>query len=99
MTVLVIGSVVVQPGRLREAIALSQEHVKRSRTEPGCTSHAVHQDTENPDRLVFVEQWSDQAALAQHFKVPASREFVRALSALAVGAPSMSIYEASELNA
>jgi quinol monooxygenase YgiN len=99
MTVLVIGSVVVQPGRLREAIALSQEHVKRSRTEPGCKSHAVHQDTENPDRLVFVEHWSDQAALAQHFKVPASREFVRALSALAVGVPSMAIYEAAELNA
>jgi len=96
--VLVIGSVVVQPGRLREAIALSQEHVARSRKEPGCKAHAVYQDTENPDRLVFVEQWSDQAALAQHFKVPASRAFVKALSASAVGAPSMTIYEAEELN-
>ena len=95
--ILVIGNVIIQNGRLPEAIALSQEHVARSRTEPGCKAHAVHQDTENPNRLVFVEQWSDQAALAEHFNVPAARAFVRALSALATAPPSMSIYEATEL--
>src|ERR1041385_206927 len=95
--ILVIGSVIVQDRRLPEALALSQEHVARSRTEPGCKAHAVHRDTENPNRLVFVEQWSDQAALAQHFRVPASRAFVKSLSALATAAPSMSIYEATEL--
>jgi quinol monooxygenase YgiN len=95
--VLVIGSVIVKDGHLPAAIALSREHVARSRTEPGCEAHAVHQDTENPNRLVFVEQWSDPAALAAHFKVPASRAFVKALSALATAAPSMSIYEAREL--
>lgn len=97
--VLVIGSVVVRDGQLAEAIALSREHVARSRTEPGCKAHSVHQDTENPNRLVFVEQWSDQAALAEHFKVPASRSFVKALAALATTAPSMSVYEATELRA
>lgn len=95
--VLVIGSVIVKEGQLAQAIALSQEHVARSRKEPGCNAHAVHQDTENPNRLVFVEQWSDQAALAEHFKVPASRAFVKALSALAASAPLMSVYEATEL--
>ena len=97
--ILVIGSVIVQNDRLPAAIALSQEHVARSRAEPGCKAHAVHQDTENPNRLVFVEQWTDQAALARHFSVPASRTFVKALSALATAAPSMSIYEATELQA
>jgi quinol monooxygenase YgiN len=47
--VLVLGSVLIHPGRLDEAIALSQEHVARSRAEPGCKAHAVHQDTENPE--------------------------------------------------
>lgn len=97
--VLVIGSVIVKDGQLQPAIALSQEHVARSRKEPGCMAHAVHQDTENPNRLVFVEQWSDQGALAEHFKVPASRAFVKALAALATTAPAMSIYEATELRA
>jgi quinol monooxygenase YgiN len=96
--ILVLGNVVVQDGRIAEALRISLEHVARSRAEPGCIAHAVHQDTENPQRLVFVEQWSDQAALAQHFTIPASRQFVRALGQLAAQPPAMSIYEAEQLS-
>lgn len=95
--ILVLGSVTAQSGRIQEALGLSQVHVARSRAEPGCIAHAVHIDAENPDRLVFVEQWADQAALAQHFQVAASRDFVRALTRLATETPSMSIYEATQL--
>lgn len=95
--ILVIGSVIAQSGRTQEALGLSQEHVARSRTEPGCIAHAVHIDAENPNRLVFVEQWADQAALAQHFRVAASRDFVRILAGLAMETPSISIYEATQL--
>ena len=91
--ILVLGSVIVKEGGVSEALALSQEHVGRSRAEPGCVAHAVHIDAENPSRLVFVEQWSSEAALWEHFKVPASRAFARALAGLATEAPSMAIYE------
>ena len=93
--ILVIGSVVAREGCLPEALALSREHVNRSRAEPGCIAHAVHQDTENPQRLVFVEQWLSQEALWQHFAVPASRTFARSLEALAAESPSLAIYEAA----
>lgn len=95
--ILVIGSVTVRDKGFDQALALSQEHVARSRAEPGCLAHAVHIDAENPLRLVFVEQWSDPAALAQHFKVPASRAFAKALSGLAVEPPAMAVYEAAQL--
>ena len=88
----------VQDGRIAEALRISLEHVARSRAEPGCLAHAVHQDAENLQRLVFVEQWSDQAALAEHFKVPASRQFVKALAQLAAQPPAMSIYAAEQLS-
>ena len=97
--ILVIGSVTAKPGRYQEALALSQEHVARSRTEPGCVSHAVHRDTENPDRLVFVEEWLDQASLQQHFKVAASRAFAKALGELASQEPTMTVYDAAKLGA
>lgn len=93
--ILVIGSVVAHEDRFAEALAMSLEHVARSRTEPGCLAHAVHQDAENPRRLVFVERWSDQAALAEHFRVPAARAFAKTLAALAAEPPSLSIYEAT----
>jgi quinol monooxygenase YgiN len=57
----------------------------------------VHIDCENPLRLVFIEQWADRAALAAHFAVPASRNFVRSLHPLAAGAPDIQIYDAAML--
>jgi quinol monooxygenase YgiN len=95
--IIVIGNVVVKEHHLPEAIVLSQEHVRRSRAEAGCIAHAVHQDTENALRLVFVEQWLDRAALAEHFKVPASRSFAKAIAELAVEAPGIAIYDATQL--
>jgi len=95
--IIVMGSVVAQQGRYAQALALSQEHVARSRAEPGCLAHAVHADTENPLRLVFIEQWASALALWDHFKVPASRAFAQAITALAQGQPTMAVYDASTL--
>ena len=95
--VLVIGSVTLRAGTVDEALDVSLEHVRRSRGEPGCLSHAVHRDAENPQRLVFIEEWADMAALQQHFQVPASRAFVAALSALAAEPPQMTIHDARRI--
>ena len=65
--ILVTGSMTAREDSIQEARRLSLEHVHRSRKEPGCLSHAVHIDCENPFRLVFIEQWADRAALSTHF--------------------------------
>ena len=95
--IVVTGSVTARADSFDEVRQLSLEHVRRSRTEPGCISHAVHVDCENPLRLVFFEQWADRAALLAHFAVPASRDFVRSLQALAESATTIELYEATRL--
>ena len=95
--IVVTGSVTARVDGFDEVRKLSLEHVRRSRTEPGCISHAVHVDCENPLRLVFFEQWADRAALLAHFAVPASRDFVRSLQALAESATTIELYEATRL--
>jgi quinol monooxygenase YgiN len=95
--IVVTGSVTARPETFEEVQKLGLEHVRRSRTEPGCLSHAVHIDCENPLRLVFIEQWADRAALATHFAVPASRDFVRALGPLSSGAADIQIYDSQRL--
>jgi quinol monooxygenase YgiN len=95
--VVVTGSIVARPERIDELLALSLEHVRRSRSEPGCIAHAVHRDAEDPLRLVFVEEWADRAALLAHFAVPASRAFVKAAAACASAAPQMALYEVEPL--
>jgi quinol monooxygenase YgiN len=47
--------------------------------------------------LVFIEQWESQAALAAHFTVPASRNFAKAIGALAAERPKMTVYAATEV--
>jgi quinol monooxygenase YgiN len=95
--IVVTGSVTAREDSLDEIRTLSLEHVHRSRKEPGCISHAVHVDCENPLRLVFIEQWADRAALLTHFAVPASRDFVRALQPLAAAGTTIEIYDATRL--
>src|SRR6188768_3355623 len=95
--IVVTGSVMARQDTFEQVRKLSLEHVRRSRAEPGCISHAVHVDCENPLRLVFFEQWADRAALLRHFAVPASRDFVRALQSLADQAAAIELYDATRL--
>jgi quinol monooxygenase YgiN len=95
--ILVLGEILTKPDTMLDALALSLEHVHRSREEPGCISHDVAQDTENPQRLMFTERWSDTAALRTHFAVPASRAFVKGLAPLLAAQPSMHVFDASEV--
>jgi quinol monooxygenase YgiN len=94
--IVVTGSTTARPETVDEVRRLSLEHVHRSRKEYGCISHAVHVDCENPLKLVFLEQWADRAALAAHFLVPASREFVRSLQSLAA-ATTIELYDANKI--
>ena len=95
--ILVTGSILAREDSVDELLDLSLRHVGRSRQEPGCLSHAVHRDAEEPLRLVFVETWESREALAKHFQVPGSREFVAGIAPLAAGPPSISIYEATPI--
>ena len=95
--IVVTGSVTARKDSFDQVRQLSLEHVRRSRQEPGCISHAVHVDCEDPLRLVFIEQWADRAALLAHFAVPASRDFVRALQPLAASATTLELYDATRL--
>jgi quinol monooxygenase YgiN len=91
---IVTGSVRARPDSIDQILAISLEHVRRSRQEPGCLLHSVHHDAEDPLRLVFLEHWADADALRAHFRVPASGAFVTEVSALAASPPEMAVYDA-----
>ena len=97
--IIVMGNVLCKPEHVQQALAVSKAHVQRSLAEPGCIHHSVLIDPDTPQKLVFVEYWEDMAALRQHFAVEASGEFVKQLTAYAVQAPELKIFEASEISA
>ncbi len=94
--IIVIGTALTKPDTAGEALALSLEHVARSRAEDGCIDHTVSLDQENDRLLRFVEYWRDEAALLAHFAVPASRAFIGAITPLLAAAPDMKIFNADE---
>ncbi|WP_334500154.1 putative quinol monooxygenase [Bradyrhizobium sp. AZCC 1678] len=64
--ILVTGSILAREETFDDVLRSSLEHVERSRKEPGCISHDVHVDCQNPMRLFFFKQWADEAALRTH---------------------------------
>ena len=96
--IIVTGSIVARPENFDRLLELSLEHVHRSRKEPGCLSHAVYRDVENPMRVVFLEEWEDRNALATHFAVPASIAFVKAARSLASELSAIGIFDSSPVN-
>jgi quinol monooxygenase YgiN len=94
---IVSGDVTARADSLEQMLKASLEHVHRSRQEPGCISHDVSVDAENPLRLMFFERWQDEAALKIHFAVPASRAFWKLLQTLAAEPGAMHIHDAREI--
>jgi quinol monooxygenase YgiN len=87
----VTGSVTARPETFEALLEAALEHVRRSRTEPGCLSHSVFVDTENPMRLFFYEEWEDRAALDAHFAVPESLDYMRISRELAASGSKIKI--------
>jgi len=95
--ILVTGSILAREDAFDEVLTSCLEHVERSRAEPGCISHDVHVDCQNPMRLFFFEQWADEAALRAHFAVEGSRAFVKSLKGRIVETSGTRIYRAESL--
>lgn len=90
--IIVIGTAATTDEHIDELLTAALAHVRRSRLEPGCISHGVHRDVEDPNRLVFVEHWADRAALDAHFAVPDSMQIVEAIGRVGTVPPTLDIY-------
>jgi quinol monooxygenase YgiN len=96
--IIVTGSFIAKEGQIETALTLSLEHVARSRIEAGCQLHSVHVDAENPNRLVFLEEWDNMALLKAHFKVPENVAFASRVAELADDVEPLNLFDATRLN-
>jgi quinol monooxygenase YgiN len=94
--IIVIGSVTARPNSFEALKQACLDHTRRSRTEPGCLSHAVHVDVEDPLRMFFFERWSDMAALRIHFTTPGTATFLAAAREHAASSERITTYQADE---
>ncbi len=91
--IVVVGRVTTDPSKRAQLIEVAQKVAAASREEAGCIDYRVFEDTEQPNRFVFVEEWQDEEALQQHFRTPHIAEFMGAITATITAPPDVRFHE------
>ena len=71
-----------RPGKGAELAQAMAERCRAVQQEPGCQQYEVFQSALDPDKLLLLELWDDQAALDVHAQVNMSRSPNPVLAAL-----------------
>jgi len=73
MAVRLIINMTAAPGKASELAKLYKSRCEAIVKEPGCEQFEVFRSVVNPDNLVLLERWTDQAALDVHHKLNSTR--------------------------
>jgi quinol monooxygenase YgiN len=73
MSLRLIVTMTAAPGKGAELAQLYRARCLEAAQEPGCEQYEIFQSALDPDKLVLLERWTDQAALDRHAQVNAAR--------------------------
>ena len=77
MAVRLVVTITGAPGKGSELAQVMKGRCEECMKEPGCEQFEVFQSALNPDKLVLLERWTDQAALDVHAKLNSTRPALR----------------------
>ncbi|MGH7055881.1 MAG: putative quinol monooxygenase [Stellaceae bacterium] len=77
MSVRLVVTLRAAPGKGAELAELYKGRCREVGQEPGCEQLEVFRSALDPDRLVLMERWTDQAALDAHARRDGSRPPLR----------------------
>ncbi|MBE0566217.1 MAG: antibiotic biosynthesis monooxygenase [Krumholzibacteria bacterium] len=94
--VVVIISYVCQPGKADQAVREISELIATvQRVEPDCGGIELLQQTDDPSRIMLVEQWtSREAYLGPHFQQPHILAFIERAGQFLVEPPVITFWRA-----
>jgi len=74
--VVVVGSFTAEPGKEAEAVEAFKALLEPTHREEGCILYALHQGTDDPRRLAFIERWESRELLEAHLASPHVKELL-----------------------
>src|ERR671937_488593 len=77
MAIRLIVTITAAPGKGSELAQGYRTRCAEIMKEPGCEQFEAFQSAVNPDKLVLLERWTDQAALDAHAKLNTTRPALR----------------------
>lgn len=70
MSLSIIATIVAQPEHRETVFQALTAMLAPTRAEAGCRQYDLHADQSDPNRLVMIERWADDAALDAHIATP-----------------------------
>ena len=64
---MIVAKLSVKPEKINDFIEEAKIMIENSNKEPGCKSYQLYQDPYDNTKFVFVEQYTNQAAVDAHF--------------------------------
>jgi len=74
MAIRLIITMTAAHGKGEELAAWYKARCEEVQGEPGCEQYEVYRSLADPDKLVLLERWSDQAALERHAEIMSTRD-------------------------
>jgi quinol monooxygenase YgiN len=93
--IVVVGSFKARPGKEVEALAAFEALVEPTHGEDGCILYALHQGSDDPARLAFVERWASREALNAHLASPHIQDVLAQADELFADGGDIVVYDAA----
>lgn len=95
--IIVTGSMQVKPEKRQEFLDLAQSCIQPSRSETGCIFYNFYEDSTEPNKFLFFEEWQNRNALEEHFQTSYFQRFAAKVPELFIGAVTIKIYHVSSI--
>ena len=93
MSILVTGTIDLDPAHRDQAIKTFSECMAGTRAEDGCESYTFSADLEDPGRFHVSEQWASQEAMDAHMAGPSLATLMTAMGTLGVTGASLTKWD------
>ena len=94
---IVIGEAEAAPGHREEMLEAVAAMAAATKSDEGCVSYGFYADVTQPDVILGVEVWRDQAALDAHITHDHTVEFIATVPSLVAGQPVLRFYDADPI--
>ena len=95
--IVVIAKVSVKPEQKKALLDLAKEVIATTRTEEGCISYILLDNPYDPGSCMFVEEWSDLAALQKHAAAPHIAEWRKQSRELLSDKTVITVYQGEQV--
>ena len=86
----VVAKIPIKEGMMNDAVAVFKELISKMGNDEGTQAYSICVDKNNPNTLVVVERYADEAALKLHGGTDHFKECSKKLGGIVAGRPEIS---------